>query len=175
MFILIGLVLLLVFFFSLAVVGIRTVRDDINLRWYNLVEKLQYRQDLVPNLIETLRTCVPESEISKHKELVDKIIEVRARAARNVEPGSSKIVVEKNLGEQIIRIMNLGPNYNDFGRSTNYLELKKDFADLDKKIKKMTDEYNEKVKHHNLKINRFYNFIPAKLMNYGKKEIFEFS
>lgn len=152
----------------------RTIRDDINLRWYNIVEKLQYRQDLIPNLIETVRLYLKEDELGEHEKLINQTIEIRSRAARNVDPGAPKVVVEHDLSRHIKQLINLGGKYNNLGRSTNYLELNKDFDDLNKNINEMAIKYNEKVRNHNLELSRFYNYIPAKLMNYSKKTIFEF-
>lgn len=173
-FVSIGVLLFLVFLFSISIIHIRTIRDAINLKWYNLVEKLQYRQDLIPNLIETLRGNVPEDEIKKHGKLINDTINIRARAARNSNAGASKVVVEHDLSRHITQIFNLGAKYNNFGRSTNYLELKKDFSDLRKKIEKRTNDYNEIVRKHNKEIQYTYNLLPSKLMRYGKKKIFEF-
>lgn len=173
-FFIIGLLLILIFLASISIIHMRTIRDDINIRWYNLVEKLQYRQDLVPNLIETLRSYMPEKEITNHAKLINNTIDIRARATRNSNPGASKVVVEHDLSRHILQLMNMGAKYNEVGRSTNYLELKKDFADLNKKIEARTNKYNERVRIHNEQLARPYNYIPAKLMRYGKKYIFEF-
>ena len=42
----IGILILLLFLFSVSIIHIRALIDDLNLRWYNLVEKLQYRHRL---------------------------------------------------------------------------------------------------------------------------------
>lgn len=173
-FVLTGVLLLLIFVLSLSVIHLRSIRDDINIRWYNISEKLQYRQDMIPNLIETARLKIPQDELKKHKELIDDTIEIRKKAARNTDTDSQKITVEHNLSQHISQIFNLGAKYNEFGRYINYLELQKDFAELRKNIQKMTNEYNKKVRSHNAEIKKIYNYIPAKLMKYGKKTIFEF-
>lgn len=169
-----GILVVLVFFASVAVIHMRAIRDDVNMRWYNLADKLQYRQDFLPNLIETVRQFVPEADLAKHKELIDKTIEIRARAEKNVEPGASKMIVEHDLSDHIKQLLQLGLTYKDLGKSTNFLELKKELTDIAKEINALSSDYNKKVRHHNSVIRSPFNLLPAVVMRYKKKFIFEF-
>ena len=169
-----GIVILLIFLLSLSVIHIRSVRDDLDNRWYNLAEKLQYRQDLMPNLIETVRLFIPAEKLSVHKVLIQKSIDLRHAAAKNIEPGSDKIIEEHELSKKIEELIQLGKKYDALGKSTNYLELSKEFKDLRKQIEELTIDYNNKVRNYNSIIARPYNLPPALLMKYRKKLVFEF-
>lgn len=173
-FIIFGVVIILIFLFSVAVIHIRSLRDDINIRWYNLIDKLQYRQDLVPNLIETVRLFIPQNEIPQHNDLISQIIEIRSRAGKNTKASAEKIVVEHNLSDHLKKLFDLGLKYPEFAKSTNFLELKKELSDIRADIEKLSDEYNQKVRHHNNVIKRPYNIAPAFLLRYKRKQIFEF-
>jgi len=169
-----GILILLIFFFSIVVIRLRSMRDEINLDWYNLLDKLQYRQDLVPNLIETVRTFVDKNEMMKYNELINNVIDIREKAARMESPGSEKIVIEHNLSKLIEKVFALGENHEDLRQSTNFLELKKEFSDIRNGIEILVVNYNNKVRKHNRVRKMPYNFLPAILLGYKKKKIFDF-
>jgi len=173
-FIIIGLVVLIIFFFSVAVIHIRSLRDDIDKRWYNLADKLEYRQDMVPNLIETARLFIPPEQITSDNDLIAKTIETRANAGKNVKLGSDKIIQEHDLSKQINDLFALGQKYEILGKSTNYLELKKEFKDINAEIEKLSHDFNDKVRHHNGVISRPYNIVPSMILGFKRLQIFEF-
>ncbi|MFC1656266.1 LemA family protein [Patescibacteria group bacterium] len=169
-----GILVVLLFFASVAIIHMRTIRDDVNLRWYNLADKLQYRQDLVPNLIETVRLFVPEADLPKHKGLIDKTIEIRAHAEKDIEASASKMIVEHDLSSHIKQLIQLGLTYEELKKSTNFMELKKETTDIALEIVALASDYNKKVRHHNSVIKSPFNLLPAVIMRYKKKFIFEF-
>lgn len=171
-FIIIGVVILAIFAFSLSVIHIRTLRDEINIRWYNLVDKLQYRQDLLPLLIETMREFIGDSDDFKNK--VKLLIDVRARAGKNAKSGMDKMVVEHDLSRKIAELIKLGETNDNLRRNTIFLELKKDINDMRVDIEKLSSDYNIRVRKHNDILHRPYNVVPALALSYKKKQIFEF-
>ena len=173
-FVSIGLGVILIFLGSLSIIRIRTIRDEINTRWYNLADKLQYRQDLIPNLIETIKRYIPEDKKVKYEKIIQKAIEVRAKAGKNVKPGVEKVIVEHDLSTGINQLLDLSLENPELRKDTNFLELKKELKDIREEIEEMSNEYNKKVREHNRIIGKIYNLIPALLMRYSKKKIFEF-
>lgn len=173
-FVIAGVIIVLIFLFSIGVIHIRSLRDDINIKWYNLLDKLQYRQDLVPNLIETVWLFLSKDELSKHDDLIQETIEIRRKSAKQSDPGPDKIIFEHDLSKHIKQIFTLGKSYDALGTSTNFLELRKNFAEISEEIESISSEYNKEVRHHNSIIRRPYNVVPAVIMNYKNKQIFEF-
>ncbi len=171
-FIVIGVIILAIFAFSLSVIHIRTLRDEINIRWYNLVDKLQYRQDLLPLLIETMRGFISDNDEFKNK--VNLLIDVRARAGKNTKSGMKKMVVEHDLSRKIAELIKLGDINGDLRRNTIYLELKKDINDMRADIEKLSSDFNTRVRKHNNVLHRPYNIVPALALSYKRKQIFEF-
>jgi hypothetical protein len=123
-FIIIGTLILAIFAFSISVIHMRTLRDEINIRWYNLVDKLQYRQDLLPLLIETMKKFIDKNE--KFEEKIKLLIEVRSRAGKNTKPGMEKMVVEHDLSRKIAELIKLADTNEELQRNTIYLEVKKE-------------------------------------------------
>lgn len=172
-FVIIGVLILLIFFFSISVIHIRALRDDINLRWYNLVDKLQYRQDLFPILIETIRPFVTE-KADEFETMLKNAIAVRARAGKNTKASIKKVVVEHDFSRQLKEIMQFSEQIDELRVNTNYLEIKKDMQDISKELEKLSLDYNEKVRNHNNVIKKFYNTLAAGLLGYKKEVIFEY-
>ena len=151
---------------SVAIVHIRSLKDDLNSRWYNLLDKLQYRQDLLPNLIETLRNGGVNTE---------KLIALRsAEAVRSSKTGSDKIFAERDLSKEINNMIEAGLKMSELAVNTNFLELKKDLDDINQEIEEISKDYNEKVRHFNKIISKPYNIIPAGIIRLRKQVIFEF-
>lgn len=173
-FISVGVVIVLIFLGSVSVMHIRAMRDDINARWYNLADKLQYRQDLIPNLVETIRLHAPENAKTEYERIIEEVIQTRSNAGKNSAPGSDKISSEHALSKSTNQLLDLSIGNPELSQNTNFLELKKELKDISHEIETMSSEYNEKVRHHNRSVGKFYNAIPALIMRYSKKKIFEF-
>ena len=173
-FIVSGVVLLLIFGFSVSIIHIRSLRDDLENRWYNLLDKLQYRQDMIPNLIETIRLNVPAENLPQYTELIQKAIDLRVLAAKNVGTGNDKMVQEHDLSKNISQLFEIGLKNVSLGTNTNYMELKKEFSDISKQIHELSDDYNKHARHHNSLVGRPYNILPALLMRFKRKLIFDF-
>ncbi|MCD6109780.1 LemA family protein [bacterium] len=173
-FVSIGIGIVLIFFWSISIIHMRTIRDEINTRWYNLADKLQYRQDLIPNLIETIRLHTPEDKKVEYEKLIQKTIQTRSISEKTPNPGSEKIIIEHDLSDCVNKLLDLAIGNSQLAEDTNFLELKKQLKDIWKELNNMSDEYNNRVRSHNRLIRKIYNLIPALLMRYSKKKIFEF-
>lgn len=169
-----GLIFVLLFLMSVAIIHIRALRDEINLEWYNLADKLQYRQDLIPNLIETIRIVVPEESKQKAEVFIQDAIRIRAAAAKNSKAGAEKIVQEHDLSTAINKLFELENMIPELKTNIGFLELKKEIREFNDQINELSKEYNTRVRHHNSVLRRPYNIFPAMLIKYGRKQIFEF-
>jgi len=170
----IGIVIVLIFLGSMSIVHIRTMRDDLNIRWYNLADKLQYRQDLIPNLIETIRLHIPDNKKTEYEKIIEQSIQAREKAGKNAFPGAEKITIEHSLSGNIKQLLDFAVENRELAQNTNFLELRKEFKEISKEIEEMSSDYNNKIRHYNRSITKAYNLFPALLMRYSKKKIFEF-
>ncbi len=175
LFIGIGIFIFLLFLGSISVIHMRTLRDDINKRWYNLADKLQYRQDLMPNLIETIRNHNDASDqAQKDESIIQETIAIRHKAGIISKPGSNKMIIEHDLSQQIKKLLDVSLHNKSLARNTNFLELKKQLKDIEGEIEEIAREYNAKVRNHNKTKKKLHNAIPAFIMRYSSKKIFEF-
>jgi len=173
-FISIGIGIVLIFLGSISVIRMRTIRDEINTRWYNLVDKLQYRQDLIPNLIETIKLYIPEDKKMQYEKIIEETIQIRFESEKNTTNGSEKIITEHDLSSHINQLLDLSIGNKELAQNTNFLELKKQLKDISKELNEISNVYNKEVRAHNRLIRNIHNLIPALVMRYSKKKIFEF-
>lgn len=134
------------------VVGVRYLRhlgNEIKAQWDYIDELLRHRHDLIPNLIETLRLYKND-----HEKLVERLIAERRLAAKEYHTGAKKIEFEHDLTSSINEIFALGKG-TDFGKDTNFLELKTEINDLNKNTEERAKKYNDMVRYFNNQINSF--------------------
>lgn len=140
----------------------------VNDEWEAMVNGLKKRHDLVPNLIETLR-----AHTDKQEEIVQELIQVRAKAMRLNFADAYKVEVEYELSKLINRVIDFGRTMQEMSLQTNFLELRKEIADLESNVETHSDHYNEIVRAFNDLLARTW-FKPwGKLFGYKPKNIFE--
>ncbi len=119
------------------------MRGEIREQWEKVMNNLRKRQDLVPNLIETVRYFEVGNGIYK------KLIEGRQNAARVNYAGAKKIEYEHDFSQMINNLMKAAEEYKEVKTDSNYLEVKRDINKTEEKIEEETEKYNELVRKYN--------------------------
>lgn len=120
------------------------LRSVIKEEWKLVDDRLKKRHSLVPNLVETVRMYDQNQE-----ELLETLIEVRIRAAKEYLPGEKKIEHEYDLSRNINRAIDLGRTIKELSQNTNFLELRKEIDDLEKDIEERSNTHNRLVRDYN--------------------------
>ena len=126
------------------IVGVRhlkRLRKEVSDQWGVIYDALRKRQDIVPNLIETVRAHKEDQE-----ELFKGLIKDRMNAAKEQEPGEKKIELEYDLSKAIDAVFALEKDEGELASDTNFLELKKEIDDLERSIEDQSKKYNEMVR-----------------------------
>lgn len=141
-----SLVILIALWIIVAVRHFRHLKNELNAQWELIDEGLRKRYDLVPNLIETIKSFVSEEEV-----LIAKVIQNRKQVVKITSKDSERIVSEHEFTRDINDLINLGKKYTATGLSTdtNFLELRKEIDDLEQNIEEKTLKYNEMVRYFN--------------------------
>ncbi len=130
-----------------AIVGVRHLKhlcSEIHYQWKILDEGLRKRHNLLPNLIETVRSVLQGQD-----ELMEQVIKERMKAAKEYFPGAKKIELEHDLSKTIDKVIDLGRSHQELGKNTNFLELRKEIDDLEKNIEMKAGKYNKMVRAYN--------------------------
>lgn len=162
----VALLLLLWLFFSRGY--LREAKLRLEDEWRSIMSGLNKRHDLMPNLVETVRMYTPNQE-----EILTELINVRQRAMRLSQLNAEKIEVEHKLSQLVNRVIDFGRTMEDLSLDTNFLELRKETADLEESVVSHTEHYNQMVRAYNHLLEKFWLAPWAKLLGYKPQNIFE--
>ncbi len=108
--------------------------------------QLQRRNDLIPNLVETVKGYA-----SHEQETFDKV--VKARAASTAAHGVADVSAADGMLTQALRgLLAVAENYPDLKASTNFLSLQEELAATENKVGFARQYYNDSVRTLNTAI-----------------------
>lgn len=137
-------------------------------QWEVVDESVRLRHNLLPNLIETVRNFD-----SGQEELLEKLINERMRAAKEYFSGMKKIEYEHDLSGTINNVIDFGKKQGELGKSTNFLEIKKDISDTELDIVTRSKKFNEMVRSYNKSRNSFFMLPISAIFGFKSMNIFE--
>lgn len=153
------------------IVGYRNMKGlslGIKKQWGFVMDLLKKRQDMVPILVELVRSFT-----DKQEELIGVIIKQRIRAAHDYKPGLDKIISEHDLTHSINRLVDLGKIYKELGADTTFLELRKELRQIEEDIENEVSKYNERVRYYNRHRDSIIILPLAVIFRFGIENIFE--
>lgn len=160
------LVLIAVLFLYL---HLRAVRDEIIAYWKTILDKLRIRNDMIPNLIETVRKFTKEEE-----KLLMEMAQLRSKSWPMEKADGQKVNVELTLTNELHGVWKLPQKYSSLNTDTNFLSLKKDFHDIGKEIDGMVDVYNKRIRSFNGRVGFILVRPFLTLMRLKRFPVFEF-
>lgn len=160
---------LLVLWVVVAVRHLKGLKKEITEEWELVMDSLRKRQDLLPNLVETIRVYDKNQEA-----IIEQLIVERISAAKEYLPGAKKFEYEHALSGMIAKLIELGGTVLELGKDTNFLELKKEIFDISNNIHEKSGRYNEMVRYYNRHINLFLLRPIALVFHFEVLNIFEF-
>ncbi len=121
---------------------------------------LQQRNDLIPNLVETVKGY------AKHENntLVE-VIKWRNQSATATTP-EAQTEAANGLNRALINVLSLAENYPELKADKNFLSLQSDLKDLEEKINHARRYYNGTVREYNQSIAVFPKNIVAGLFGF---------
>ena len=135
--------------------------------WSAIDVQLKRRNDLVPNLVETVRGFA-----AHERETLERVIGARAalqRASGPAEIAEADGVLTKAIG----RLFAVSEAYPALRASENFLALQKDLYDVEEKIAYARQFYNRNVLDFNTRIAVFPKSLIANLFGLEPRQFFE--
>jgi len=162
-----GLIVLLV----ILIIGIYNrlvaLRQTCNQAWSDIEVQLKQRQDLVPQLVNTVKGY------AKHeKETLNEVIEARNTAVAAGSP-NTQAVAEGMLTQALGKLFALAEDYPDLKANENFLQLQDQLADVENKIAAARRFYNNSVQEYNTGREQFPANLIAGPFNFEEREFFE--
>ena len=127
---------------------------------------LKKRWDLVPNLVEVVKGY------AKHeRETLEKVISARA-TSYNAMSNQQKMNSDKQLSNDISRILAISESYPDLKANTHFIQLSKELSQIETDIANSRKYYNGTVRNFNDKVQMFPSNIIAFLFRFKSENMF---
>ena len=128
--------------------------------WSQIDVQLKRRNDLLPNLIETVKGY------SQYEGgTLEKVAELRNQVAAATSPAEA-MKVSDALTRQISGIFAVAENYPDLRASSNFSQLQEELTNTENKISYCRQLYNSVVSNYNLKLETFPSNLVAGIFDF---------
>jgi LemA protein len=166
-YILIGLIVIAIFFIISLYNGLVTKRSMMQEGWSGIDVSLKKRYDLIPNLVNTVKGYA-----THEKQLLEEVTSLRTRALQSTSV-EQKIGIEKELGPALGKLMVSVENYPDLKASENFRDLQGRLSEIETELEMSRRYYNGTVRENNIAIESFPGNVVAGMFKFEKGTFFE--
>lgn len=146
--------------------GLVGEREKIDGMLANIDTQLQRRNDLIPNLVNTVKGYTDhENEVLTH------IADARAKLA-GAETTAEKSQADSELSSALSRLLMVVENYPQLKADTQFTALTDELAGTENRIAVARKDYNDAAQHYNAVIKKFPKVMFAKMFGFEKAEYF---
>jgi LemA protein len=141
--------------------------EDVNKSWSQVENVLQRRNDLIPNLVETVKGFA-----AQEREVFTAVAEARSKllAARGPEEtGQANTQMTSALG----RLLAISEKYPDLKSNQNFLNLQDELAGTENRIAVERRAYNDAAAEYNKSRRKFPKSIFAGVFGFEEKKYFQ--
>jgi LemA protein len=135
--------------------------------WSQIDVQLKRRNDLIPNLIETVKAYANYEEAT-----FTKITELRSKVA-NAGSHNEAMEASDQLGKQVAGLLAVAENYPDLKANQNFLKLQDELTNTENKIAYSRQLYNSTTGNYNAKLQVFPSNIIAGAFGFKASEFLE--
>ncbi len=167
------LIIILVIIIVIALLLVKYYNDLVNGRnhvqnaWSQIDVQLQRRNDLIPNIVETVKGYA-----SHEKDTFNKVTEARANMA-NATTVNEVAEADTMLTSALKSLFAVSEAYPDLKANQNFIELQQELSETEDKISYARQFYNDSVLKYNNLCQQFPSSIVASLFHFDKAEFFE--
>ena len=144
-----GVLALIIFLVIVSYNGLVKNRMQTKEAWSQIDVQLKRRNDLLPNLIETVKGYA-KYEAST----LEKVTELRRQVAVATTPAEA-MKASDALTRQVLGIFAVAENYPDLKASSNFAQLQEELTNTENKISYARQLYNSVVSNYNVKLETF--------------------
>ena len=142
------------------------LRNEVATGWSNIDVQLKRRNDLIPNLVETVKGYA-----AHERGVFEEVTNARAAMANASTPAAAG-AADSLLGQALGKLFAVAEAYPDLKASTNFLQLQSDLTDTEDKIAAARRYYNATVLGFNNAIQTFPSLLIAKPVGFKAREFF---
>ena len=157
------LLLLGVFLFNRLV----RLRNEVGTGWANIDVQLKRRNDLIPNLVETVKGYAAHERTT-----FERVTEARSAVARAASPGAAA-AADVGLAAALGGLFAVAEAYPELRASENFIALQGELRDTEDKIAAARRYYNATVLRLNTAIQTVPGVLVARPFGFREAEFFE--
>jgi LemA protein len=144
-----------------------TGKETVQQRWAQVDNQLQRRNDLIGNLVETVKgTALQEQEV------FGRIAEARARMAGARSPEES-IEAGRAMDSALGRLFVVIENYPQLRSNEAFVQLMDEIAGTENRLATERMRYNDQVRDYNLLVKTFPTNLYAGMFGFGQSPYYE--
>lgn len=149
--------------------GLVTANEQVNGAWAQVDTQLQRRNDLIPNLVNTVKGY------AQHEQAVfDNVSNARAKMA-GAQSVAEKAEADAQLQSALGRLFAVVENYPNLKADANFRALQDELAGTENRIATSRRDYNGTVQAFNARIRQFPTNIVAGLLGFSSRDYFRAS
>jgi len=135
--------------------------------WSQVENQLQRRNDLIPNLVETVKGYAKQETT-----IFTAIADARARIGSG-QPPEAQMKASNDMSNALARLLVVVENYPQLKSSENFMRLQDELAGTENRLAVERMRYNEVVRAYNIKIRQFPSNLVAGAFNFEPRPLFE--
>jgi LemA protein len=141
-------------------------REQIKGAWSQVDVVLQRRNDMIPNLVETVKGFAKQEQ-----SVIDSVTKARA-AMMGAQSPAEKIEADSQVRSALGRLFVIVENYPNLKSNENFLRLQDELAGTENRIAVERRKYNETVQRYNTDIELFPKNIAASMFGFRREDAY---
>jgi LemA protein len=167
--VIIGIVVVLLFYFVFIFNGLVRLRNQVKNAWAQIDVQLKRRHDLIPNLVQTV-----QGYMQFERATLEAVTKARNVAQQAVGQGvGAQAKAEGELSGALTRLLAVVERYPDLKANQNFLALQEQLTSTENKISFSRQFYNDSVLNYNNKTQMLPSNIVAGMTGFKHGEFFE--
>ena len=147
--------------------GLQKAKVHADEAWSQIDVQLKRRNDLIPNLVETVKGY------AAHEEKVFTAISTAQSAMSKAETVTDTAAASNQMSSALNGLLRLQVSYPDIKADKQFTQLADELAGTENRIAVARTRYNDVVKSYNTKISLFPTSIVAGMRGASKKDYFK--
>jgi len=141
-------------------------KETISAEWGQVDTALQYRADLIPNLVETVKGYAKEET-----QVFTQLAQARAGMI-NARSPQEKIAANSQLDSALGRLMVVVENYPNLKANENFKDLQRSLEGTENRILQSRRRYNEAVQNYNTQLAMFPASLVGSLSGFTREDAY---
>jgi len=144
-----------------------TLQTAVDAQWGQVMVVLQRRNDLIPNLVETVKGFA-----TQERAVIGEVTEARAKLA-GAQTTEQQVAASNQLDSALARLLVIVENYPNIKSDANFRQLMDGLAGTENRIAVERGRYNDNVRAYNQALLTFPNNIVARIFGFQPRSYYQ--